>query len=447
MQRFAALVAVLVLVAASSPTGAQLPGLNAVSEPCRPARERKLADLEARRKALQEQLDAQTPKVRALEVELKGKEPTPLLIDLRATLRARQAELIDVLYLIECFREEARDDPGVLRSAADPGRNVELSIPYATNRIRAGGADPMRYYGPDNANRLEYGRVAVTIPMTHKVGELELPTLWKLEKNPDPNKHFVLKQPSPLALAELGRQIDADLAASRKKGLLLFVHGFRVKFGEAALRTAQLAHDLKFPGVAMFYSWPSKGETSAYESDEESARISEAFFSALLDQLDGLGFDAMYIIAHSMGSRVVGHALEKRAAAGKKDERIRELLLAAADFNVTLFNNDVAPRIAAMQKTRTTIYASSSDIALKVSHSVHRYPRVGDTSPSVFVYKGMDTIDASAVAPLRRAFGHSYVFDSPRVIRDVEALLQLRLPASKRGLRPESSPPHWVVPK
>ena len=91
----------------------------------------------------------------------------------------------------------------------------------------------------------------------------------------------------------VSRQNHDGLTRSNKKTLLLFVHGFNVKFANAALRTAQLAHDLKFPGVAMFYSWPSQGDTSAYLHDEEAAQISESFFNRLLDEIEPLGFDAI----------------------------------------------------------------------------------------------------------------------------------------------------------
>lgn len=450
MRRIVVMCVSLVLGGWGAQVVAQLPGASAINEACAPARERRLPDLEARRKVLEDQIAPALVQMRALEGELKGPKPSPMAIDLAATLRARQNELVGLLYLIDCFREDSVDDPGVLRATStDPASNVEILVPYATNRTRIGGSNAFKYYGPDNANRLEFGRIRVTIPLLHKVGQVELPTLWKLELKADPKKHFTLGAPAPVELADFQTGLEADLKGSKKRSLLLFVHGFNVKFADAALRTAQLAHDLKFPGVAMFYSWPSKGETSAYPSDEESARISERFFSELMDRLAPTGFDTMYLIAHSMGSRVVGHALQRRLEAGKKDNRVRELLLAAADFNAQLFTNDVAPKIAAMQGTRTTIYASSRDVALSASRSLHQQPRVGDTDPRVFLYKDMETVDASAVAPRRRAYGHSYVFDSPRVIHDIEALLQLGLPAAKRGLPRAGGPPptHWAFPK
>src|SRR5689334_22014605 len=57
----------------------------------------------------------------------------------------------------------------------------------------------------------------------------------------------------------------------------------------------------------------------------------------------------------------------------------------------------VCDEIQVMQGTRTTIYASSSDLALRASKVVHWFRRVGETVGGVFVYPGVDTIDASGV--------------------------------------------------
>jgi esterase/lipase superfamily enzyme len=61
-----------------------------------------------------------------------------------------------------------------------------------------------------------------------------------------------------------------------------------------------------------------------------------------------------------MGSHIVSQALKSRVERGKSTGHLSELLLAAPDINAQLFRTTIAPRLAAMQGTRTTVYASSS---------------------------------------------------------------------------------------
>jgi len=99
------------------------------------------------------------------------------------------------------------------------------------------------------------------------------------------------------------------------------------------------------------------------------------------------------------------------------------------------FRAVIAPKLAAMKGTRTTVYASSSDIALKASKVVHGFRRVGETNGGVFIYPGIETIDASNASPSLRGYGHFYLVDSLSVVRDIKSLIERKVPAKLRGLR------------
>ncbi|MFX9020032.1 alpha/beta hydrolase, partial [Acinetobacter baumannii] len=86
-------------------------------------------------------------------------------------------------------------------------------------------------------------------------GNIELPTLWKFERTADPSKHFILKAVTPIETNAAKAEIADKLKAGSSRAMLIYVHGYNMGFEEAALRTAQLSYDLKFPGVAFFYSW------------------------------------------------------------------------------------------------------------------------------------------------------------------------------------------------
>jgi esterase/lipase superfamily enzyme len=186
---------------------------------------------------------------------------------------------------------------------------------------------------------------------------------------------------------------------------------------------------------------------AGYLRDAESAQLSEDAFDQVLDDLSRLAAGEVYVVAHSMGSRLVSQALRSRVDKGKSTAHLRELLLAAPDINADLFRTTIAPRLKAMQGTQTTVYASSSDLALMASKAVHGYRRVGDTAGGVFVYPGFDTVDASAASLAVRAFGHSYLTDSAAVLKDIKSLLRLKLPAKARGLAEAGTSPdiYWSL--
>jgi esterase/lipase superfamily enzyme len=333
---------------------------------------------------------------------------------------------------MECLRSYFQKDDAILRSTNSA---VSLTIFYATNRRPLENGSLVNFYGVEDAGQLLYGTTTITIPTTHKAGELELPTLWKLELKPDPDRHFAVKAVTPLSTDDAKAQISSALGVARSKSLLLFIHGYNTSFLDASLRTAQLAHDLRFPGLGMFYSWPSAGTTAGYLHDEESSQLSSGIFDQLLDDLSLQRFENIYIIAHSMGNRVVGTTLANRVKSAKDISKVREIMLAAPDINAQLFRSEIAPTLVAITNARKTIYASSNDVALKASSVMHGFARVGDTNGGVFVYSGFDTIDASRAAPLLRSFGHSYVLDSSIVLNDVEDVLVWHRSVSQRVLR------------
>jgi esterase/lipase superfamily enzyme len=154
-----------------------------------------------------------------------------------------------------------------------------------------------------------------------------------------------------------------------------------------------------------------------------------------LNDIAGLQFEEVYILAHSMGSRLVTRVLAERQKSGSDIGRITELLLAAPDINADIFREQIAPVLGRLTNVRKTIYASSNDVALKVSMVLHGFPRVGETVSGVHIFEGFDTIDSSKAAPLARGFGHSYVFESRPVIADLEELLINRKPPSERRLK------------
>jgi len=363
-------------------------------------------------------------------------------------IEAKRVAIADLIYRQNCVRPDLQPDP--VRGPATQPKWLTLTTYYATNRKPGPSVNGLTPYGADrDAVDLHFGRAEVSIPTNRKPGELSLPlNLILFELPADPSKDFIIKSVAPLDSNTAIAEMRGRLGQTSRKSVLLFVHGFNVSFNDAALRTAQLAHDLNFPGLPAFFSWPSAGRTSGYPRDEEMSKLSLDAFDQFMDQIATLGASDIYIVAHSMGNRVVTEALVRRVANHKPmPANLKGLLLAAPDINADIFREQIAPGLAALAGTSRTIYASNSDVALKASSVLHDFPRVGLTQPHVLTYAGFETVDATDVAPVLRGYGHSYVTDSPRVIRDMQALIFLTRNAQARGLSREGVPPSafWVL--
>lgn len=350
------------------------------------------------------------------------------------------------MLLIECTPEEGGKvkSIGPREAAAPPPPPLEpdkgfaeVEVFYGTDRALKRNASLEERFGPDRMRwtGLHLGVCKVSVPRDHRSGQIERPSIWKLEVTPDPRKHMVL-----LGMEELGpetfyRRLQGNLKRSRTKELLVFVHGYNVAFHDAALRTAQLAYDLGIDGAPVLYSWPSQASLSKYTVDEANVEWTVPHLERFLRDLAGRsGARSVYLIAHSMGNRALTRALER--IAGKMGERTKplfsEILLTAPDIDAEVFA-DLA-QIFRRTGNRVTLYASSNDEALKLSKKVHGYPRAGDSGPGVVVLSGIDTIDVSAVDT--SLLGHSYFGDNSTVIADMFNLLRERQPPDRRfGLK------------
>lgn len=315
-------------------------------------------------------------------------------------------------------------------------------------------------YGNDRGD-LHWGTCEVSIPKDHEVGELESPSIFKLEFNEAPTQHVVLlgieREEADAFYAELKDRVAQD---SRKEAFV-FVHGYSVTFEKAARRTAQLAHDLKFDGAPIFYSWPSQGGLLDYAVDETNVVWTVPHLKEFLTGVaTRSGATRIHLIAHSMGNRALTSALTNLSyeQKGGSAPMFHEVVLTAPDIDADVFRRDIVPAITKTAQ-RVTLYASSNDEALIASKKIHGYPRAGESGPDIIVVPGIDTIDVSALDT--SLLGHSYYGDNGTVLTDLAQLLHEEKPPSLRsrlkamalgrlqywvflaeavGLRPDSSP-------
>jgi esterase/lipase superfamily enzyme len=316
---------------------------------------------------------------------------------------------------------------------------------FATNRqqVRTDSTGVDRFgkeLGP-----LSYGRCRINIPVeTHSSGKLEVPSWWQ-RRNPE--KHFIVELVSVLERADF-------LKETTPGDILLFIHGYNTAFEFSVLRTAQVVHDLRFPGRGVAFSWPSAATLSGYFHDEQ---VNEASINALVEVLRELvakrpGADRaegrIHVIAHSMGNRLFLKAarqleLETQKSAPEAKRIFGHVALAAPDVDATTFSA-LLPSVI-RQAEHVTFYYCQSDRALAASRAIHVDKPVG-LGP--FFADGLDTINADQVNT--EILGHGYFASAHQLLLDLNLLLRFNLEPDQRqpplSVRSEYfGYPHWTL--
>jgi esterase/lipase superfamily enzyme len=310
-----------------------------------------------------------------------------------------------------------------------------VRVLFATKRQREAGEAAQ--FGTNPAADLTYGFCDVSIPRDHRMGELEAPSIWRLQLRDDPEKHVIVLTTKSESTPEFYQRVADRLAQSASKQALVFIHGFNQTFEDAAKRTAQIAYDLAFEGPAIAFSWPSQGGVLDYLKDQRNADLSAQLLETFLLRLKGSSKQVtIHLIAHSMGNRVLAGALEHIAATDQSANTrpLREVAMMAPDIDAALFRQ-VAGKISATAE-RVTLYASSQDGALHVAQKLAGYPRAGEGGADIVVVAGVDTVDASSVQTSALGLGHSYYADNSAILSDLFALVRGRRPEERFGLQP-----------
>lgn len=326
---------------------------------------------------------------------------------------------------------------GVLGAAVSLGLAYQAAMATLT-AVRQQDKQGLLYStarAPDG--KVDLGICEVTIPKSHVVGELEAPSIVRLEVREDAARHVVLRKTERLDDEPFYNSLRERVDASARKELFVFVHGFNVSFEEAARRTAQIHYDLRFEGAPVFFSWPAHDKfLLTYPADENNVEWSAPHLKKfLLNVAQRTGSRSINLIAHSMGNRALAAALREIELEMQDQSRLfNQVILAAPDIDAADFRTNIAP---AMRRTsqRMTLYASSRDDALLASQLLHRGPRAGDAGEGLVVVQGIDTIDVTAIDS--SPWGHLYYGSSDPVLQDLKLLFTMAsAPQSRRWLSP-----------
>ena len=321
----------------------------------------------------------------------------------------------------------------------EEAEGYQVTVWFGSNRAlnRAG-----KFIG-ERGNQVRYGRCKVFIPSNHQIGSTGSIWLKRIFRGDDRIKVTATETlTDELFWTEIGRELRSIKIPHRHA--LVFLHGYCVKFEDAARRTAQIKADLGYHGPAAFFSWPSRGAILGYAGDRAAIEASEAEIRQfLVDFSTRTGAEAVHIIAHSMGNQGLLRVMDAIAHDAAASARVRfgQIILAAPDVDRKVFT-ELASAYVRLSK-RSTLYVSENDRPVGWSARGHRFDRVGK-APPVTVVPGIDTINVSKVN--LGLLGHSYVAELRTILTDIYSLLTTNTPPHKQfGLHqidgPEGS--HW----
>ncbi|WP_318370641.1 alpha/beta hydrolase [Enterobacter sp.] len=346
------------------------------------------------------------------------------LIEERLILEPKPLDNLTLNYALLRSRERGEEKPG----------HQPLCVWFGTNRAAQPSAKGTEFLAIRNdlanpAGELIVGRSVISVPLSHVYGKLERPApWWKVWKGntEDVNDHFVIHTVEKMAQKEWLE--SAGEQYPEKEGLL-FIHGYSNTFDDALFKTAQLKVDLKFKGIALCFSWASCGVPQDYMVDESTIEWSRLHLQQFIDLIiNKLGLTRLHIVAHSMGNRALLEVIKNWQPAEDYNP-IRTLVLAAPDIDTGTLAQ-LEPYFA--HYPAVTLYASTKDVAINISHSVHRYARAGNPRPPL-ILKHMETVDVSATNTELFSIGHAYYAHSRAVFNDMYYLIRNGLKADDRA--------------
>jgi esterase/lipase superfamily enzyme len=401
--------------------------------------------------------------------------------------------------------------PGGERVFAEPREalaSTDIDLLFITDRGAETDPESTLPYGQARENRLKFGTARVTIGedltwdaldresrLAERTRELELSLARTQELGRFPAEPYdvvrdaagnVYRAPEVLrehdqAKRQFEQEVARRIAASPRKEVILYVHGFNETFETAAFTTADLCHFLGRESVCAFFTWPASSTgnfLTSYTTTTESADYAVNHLKKVIRMLArSPGVERLQLLAHSRGTALMLDAarelmLETIAAGQEPSDvlNIDNLVLFSPDIDVDVGAQAITsyvsdPDLISVWPSRRlprslsghlTIYSSPEDRALLVSRILFRSRnRVGNLRAesikpeiqdylkrvgrfNIIIYEGERT----------DAFGHSYFTTNPQVSADVIALLRYgKAPGDPGRELIQKGPVVWEFPE
>lgn len=248
--------------------------------------------------------------------------------------------------------------------------------------------------------------------------------------------------------------IDAQLARSNNKEVVMYLHGYRVEFDEVAVQMGSFAHYLGH-GAMVTFQWPTGMMFWNYVTDCPRAERYIPDIERTIALLAQTKATRINLLAYSCGSPLMAAALSKLRARQpdetreqlQKRYRIGNVIFAASDVDLKTFASEYVPPAADLAQ-QLIIYASRNDRALGFSSLIAGASRLGrpdinDLSTAelerLSAEKGLQVIDISDVRGAHEMGGmkgHGYWYANDWISTDITLSLRHPVPPEKRCLVP-----------
>jgi esterase/lipase superfamily enzyme len=317
------------------------------------------------------------------------------------------------LLLTGCAGQQTREliaNPAIAATASEIAARHRIFV--ATTRAEAD--DRKEVFSGGRSPDLHFAHVDMTVPAIHKIGEIER---RKKNQRADPAKFFVAADVAGYQDDQaFSKALRADIAAHGGRALV-FIHGYNTSFDGAVYRMTQIAHDAKYSGTPVLFSWASGGKTVDYVYDNNSATAARDQLERTLRLVAASGAKRVDIIAHSMGNWVTMEALRQLAITNDRDldGKLGDVVLASPDIDVDVFKAQM--RRYGKPDKPFILFLSGDDRALQVSRLIAgNRPRLGGYEDAADIANyGVVAIDLTKVDAGDR-LNHAKFADNPTLV-------------------------------
>ena len=386
-------------------------------------------------------------------------------------------------------------------------RTPPLDLLFITDRAPATSPDELEPYTAERSRHMAFGSTTVlfgedmpwdALVKQSLLAERPAPTNLKLGPTKELGRYpripyAVAGTPAGLTRAPaiidahetanraLQAEIARRLALSPRKEMVLYIHGVKNSFSDAAFTMGEMCHFLGREFVCGIFTWPAGGKHGilfGYEEDYESSTFAvEHLRKAIRTIADTPGLERIHILAHSRGTDLLATALSELSFESYMQQKtlpqrlkLGNVVLLAPDLDVEVAPEKILAIISdpdapygvtpdphavfrALRPFHLTIYVSPDDKALATSSwlfgSLARLGRI-DTSvltpEQIQLAASLGFLDVIQIRGTTDLFGHGYFVSNPRASADLIAMIRYGLKPNEMG-RPleEVKPPFWRV--
>jgi esterase/lipase superfamily enzyme len=259
--------------------------------------------------------------------------------------------------------------------------------------------------------------------------------------------------------------IDAQIAKTPNRELIVYVHGYRVAFDEVAVQMGSFSHYLG-QGATVTFQWPTGMMFWNYLTDCPRAEAYIPDIERLLVVASRTKAEFINVMAYSCGSPLLAAALaglrQREPQLGHEDlqrkYRLGSVIFAASDVDLKTFAREYVTPALELSK-QVVIYFSQADRALGFSTLIAGASRLGKPDIADLSVEELQRLDdprlvAVDVTQVRGAHemggmkGHGYWYANEVISSDVALSLRYPIPPARRCL--DNEPPGsrvWRIPE